>query len=94
MYLFSQEQDLPCGPGIEWTLKGHKFKKSVMISQVSFVQIQWILTMQETDICLDRNGNRVQIAHAYHQNEIVMNGHKPDGYANVDGRHIFFEFLG
>ena len=94
MYLYSQEQFLPCGPGIEWTCHKNQFKKSVMISQVSFVQMQWLFAMQETDICRDKNDNRIQIAHAYHQNEVVMNGHKPDGYAKVDGKHIFFEFLG
>ena len=94
MYLYSQEQLLPCGPGIEWTLHGNSFKKSVMISQVSFVQIQWLMCIQESDICLDSNGDRVQIQHAYFRDEVVMNGHKPDGFMVRDGTKVFFEFLG
>ena len=94
MYLFSQEQELPCGPGIEWTVKGNSFHKSVMISQVSFPQIQWLMFMQESDICIDSNGNKIQIQHEYFRDEVVINGHKPDGYILRDKKNIFFEFLG
>ena len=94
MYLYSQEQDLPCGPGIEWTVQNNQFTKSVMVSQVSFVQIQWLMAMQATDICVDSSNNRVQMAHAYFQNEAEINGYKPDGYLKIDDSHIFFEFLG
>ena len=94
MYLYSQEQRLPCGPGIEWVLHGNSFKKSVMISQVSFVQMQWLMCIQESDICLDSNGDRVQIQHAYFHDEVVINGYKPDGFMIRDGTKVFFEFLG
>lgn len=94
MYLYSQEQNLPCGPGIEWALKGNIFKKSVMISQISFPQIQWLQCMQESDICIDSNDNRMQIQHAYFRDEIVINGYKPDGFMVRDGVNVFFEFLG
>ena len=94
MYLYSQKKKLPCGPGIEWTLNGNTFKKSVMISQVSFPQIQWLMSVQESDICVDSNGDRVQIQHAYYRDEVVINGHKPDGFMVRDGVQVFFEFLG
>ena len=94
MYLFAQQQDLPLGPGIEWTWNKSKFRKSVMISQVSFVQIQWLQAMQETDICIDSNGFRLQIQNAYFQNEVEMNTYKVDGYIKRDGVNVFFEFLG
>lgn len=94
MYLFSQEQDLPCGPGIEWRVKGNTFHKSVMISQISFPQIQWLMFIQESDICIDSNGSRIQIQHGYFRDEIVINGYKPDGFMLRDNRQIFFEFLG
>ena len=94
MYLYAQEQQLPLGPGIEWKLNNKTFRKSVMISQVSFVQIQWLQMVQESDICCDSNGNRIQMQNAYFQNEIEMNGYKIDGYICRDGVHVFFEFLG
>ena len=94
MYLYCQKKFLPCGPGIEWTLSGYSFRKSVMISQVSFVQLQWLMSMQESDICVDSDGNRVQIQHAYFNDEVVINGHKPDGFMVRDGTKVFFEFLG
>ena len=94
MYLFSQQQDLPLGPGIEWTWNKSKFRKSVMISQISFVQIQWLQAMQETDVCIDSNGCRLQIQNGYFQNEVEMNTYKIDGYLKRDGVNVFFEFLG
>ena len=94
MYLYAQEQQLPLGPGIEWKLNNKTFRKSVMISQVSFVQIQWLQMVQESDICCDSNGNRIQMQNAYFQNEIEMNGYKIDGYIKRDGVNVFFEFLG
>ena len=94
MYLYSQEQDLPCGPGIEWVWKGSSFYKSVMISQVSFPQIQWLMFMQESDVCVDSDGNKIQIQHGYFRDEVVINGYKPDGFLMRDNRKVFFEFLG
>ena len=94
MYLYAQQQELPCGPGIEWKVKGSSFVKSVMTSQVSFGQIQWLMAIQESDICVDSNGHRIQIQHAYFQGEKTLNTYKIDGYLNRDGVNVFFEFLG
>ena len=64
-----------------------------MADQMSFVQIQWLYYMQETQ-CFDRNGVKHTLQHGYHQGEIEFEGIKPDGYVKMDGQHFFFEFLG
>ena len=68
------------------------------------MSLQWLYWIQETDICVDKHGQRQRIHHGYHQGEICCeclrfahecDHRKPvDGYCLVDGQHIFFEFLG
>ena len=65
LYLFSQDQNLPLGPGLEWILVDKTFNKKVMTPGVSFGQIQWLMWMQSQDLCLDSNNERVFIQHAY-----------------------------
>ena len=106
LYLYSQDQQLPTTPGLEWILRSDnkKFNKISLKKGVSFVSLQWLYYLQETDICVDKNGQRQQIHHGYHHGEVCCECLKfehecyhqkaVDGYCNVDGEHIFFEFLG
>ena len=51
--------------------------------------------MQEFDKRLtNAAGERVQLEHAYHRGEHEEDGYKIDAYAEVDGRKIFYEYLG
>ena len=94
MYLWTQEQDMPLTPGIEWTKKNGSYQKRIMTSQMSLPQIQWILYLETTDICVDSDGNRHRIEHGYYRGEFEFEHVKPDGYLFLDGIHHFFEFLG
>ena len=94
MYLYSQLQFMPLSPGIEWIFKNKKAHKKVMTNQISFGQIQWLNAIQETALCLDKDGNKVQIEHAYYRGEVEVYGCKVDGYMIKDGTEHFFEYLG
>ena len=81
-------------PGIKWTLKGQKYQKSSLCSQTSFKAVQWLYSEQESERCLDKNGNRVTMEHSYHQGEKTIFDAKLDGYAYIDNRHVVWEFNG
>ena len=93
MYLWAQSQVQPLSPGIYWTLNGLSFKKSIMKAGTSFGAMQWLYYMQATD-CIDKNGERVQMQHAYFNDEHVECGFQPDGFAVIDGECVFYEYLG
>ena len=94
MYLWSQNQQLPLTPGLLWEMKNNKYIKSHMSSQISFKALQWIYMEQESDRCVDKNGNRVTIQHDYFQGEVTVFNAKVDGYALIDGVHVVWEFNG
>ena len=94
MYLWSQYQLLPLTPGIHWTKKGQKFHKSHMATQISFKALQWLYMEQESERCKDKDGNRVQMDHAYFHGEKEIFNAKVDGYAFIDGKHVIWEFNG
>ena len=94
MYLWSQTQDMPLTPGIQWTKSNNKFNKSVMMSGVSFGQLQWINYFQATDFLLDNHGNRIQIEHAYHRGGKKIEGFSFDGYFERNGLKYFMEYNG
>ena len=86
MYLWSQEQEMPLGPGIQWTPSGKSFRKIVLQGQSSFSSLQW-LQYEQTKI-------QVQIQHSFHQGERFIHGFKVDGYAVVDGVETVWEYNG
>ena len=94
MYLWSQGQLIPLTPGICWTLKNGQYYKQIMASQMSFPQIQWLQYLEQTDVCVDKNGKRHRIEHGYFRGEYEFENIKPDGYLYIDDEHLFFEFLG
>ena len=85
---------MPLTPGVLWEPNGSRFTKKVMKHGISFPHIQWLYYLQETDLCIDRQGNRVQIEHAYHRGEKRHGPYTVDGYLIIDGEEIFLEFLG
>ena len=94
MYLYSQKMDMPLSPGVEWVFKNKKAHKKLMTDQMSMGQVQWLNAVQETALCLDENGNKIQIEHGYFRGEKEVYGCKVDGYMIKDGREHFFEYLG
>ena len=94
MYLWSQQQNLPLSPGLNWTLYKGRFTKSVMRSGVSLGQLQWLYSLQESDLCIDKSGQRIQIQHEYHRGEHRENGFKFDGFFIKDGIKYYLEFNG
>ena len=94
MYLWAQQQDLPLSPGINWTLYKGKFTKSVMRPGVSFGQLQWLYTLQESGLCVDSKNNKVRIEHEYHRGEHSEAGFKFDGFFIKDGIKHYLEFNG
>ena len=98
LYLAAQSMSFPGGPGIHWYKYDNRkchFTKRTMTNGVSLEQVQWLSVMQETcDDLIQSDGFRAKIHHGYHRGEVDFEGWKPDGYALVDGTHLFFEFLG
>ena len=90
---------MPLGPGILWTLNGSTFKKNVMKAGTSLGAVQWMNYIQESDICLDSNGNRQTIESLYFQGEHkIQVGDNTileiDGYFKKDGQEYFLEYHG
>ena len=94
MYLYSQKKKMPLSPGIEWTMKNGKAIKRLMTDQISMGQMQWLYALQETALCIDSKGKKIQIEHGYHRGEVEIYGCKVDGYMFIDGKEHFFEYLG
>ena len=94
MYVWCEAQELPLTPGILWESKNNVFKKSILSSQTSFKALQWIYIEQESDKCIDKNGDRVTIQHDYFQGEVTIFNSKVDGYALIDDVHVVWEFNG
>ena len=94
MYLYSQKMDMPLSPGIEWIFKNQRAHKKLMTDQMSMGQVQWLNAVQETALCLDANGNKIQIQHGYFRGEKDIHGCKVDGFMVKDGKEHYFEYLG
>ena len=98
LYLYAQRQPFPATPGIHWEFvekRGGFFSKSSMAPGVSYAQIQWLLFIDEKDERLVKeDGSRARLEHAYFRGEYDFHGYKIDGYAEVNGQKIFYEFLG
>ena len=95
LYLYSQDQELPLGPGVVWEKKSNKyFTKKPMAPGVSKSQIEWLMWIQTQPICVDSNGQRQRIQHAMNFGEHHINGRPVDGFMMKDGVPHFFEFFG
>ena len=86
MYLWSQQQDMPLGPGLNWIFVGKRWKKQVLQQQTSLSALQWL--QYEQTKC------NVQIQHAYHQGEVEVYDCRVDGYAVIDGVETIWEYNG
>ena len=94
MYQWCEDQIMPLGPGILWTLDGRYFKKRVMKAGTSLGAVQWINYMQQSDICVDSTGKRVIIQNAYYQGEAKIGKWYVDGYFKKDDHEFFLEYHG
>ena len=70
-----------------------------MKAGTSLGAVQWMNYMQESDICLDSNGNRQTIESLYFQGEHKIRvGDNTileiDGYFKKDGQEYFLEYHG
>ena len=95
LYLYTQKLKFPSTPGILWEKRQSYFVKKVMARGCSLPAVQWLFYVQEscTDL-IQGDGKRATLEHMYYRGEHELNGFTIDGYACVDGRHIFYEFLG
>ena len=95
LYLYAQKLPFPATPGVLWKQCNGSFVKEVMAPGMSLGQLQWLLFIQETDQRLIKSdGEKAVLHHYYYRQEFNFHGYDIDGYAFVDGRHIFYEFLG
>ena len=95
LYLYAQLLPFPSTPGIEWKLKENYFVKKIMAPGCSFEGLQWLIFENQTSPkLLSTNGSRVKIQHKYFQGEFEFMGYQIDGYAKVDGKMYFWEYLG
>ena len=85
-------QELPTSPGVNWVKKGKWFHKRLMKDHTSLKALQWLAWLQETsELLINKNGERVQIQHACNRGEVKFHDlWLVDGYANIDGNHLFF----
>ena len=93
MYVWAQDQKMPCGQGILWTKKD-KFHKKIMLAKKnsSLEALQWVSWLEST--LKDKNGQPVALEHAYHRGEKKVKQWKVDGFACIDGVNHYFEYHG
>ena len=94
LYLFSQDQDLPLGPGVLWENQSHTYSKKPMVQGVSRGQLEWLMWLQNESICVDENGVRRTIQHALNYGEHQVNGKPVDGFMMKNGQPVYFEYYG
>ena len=95
LYLYAQRLPFPATPGILWKKCQGSFVKEVMAPGMSLGQLQWLLYTQQTDSRLVQDDGEVAtLQHYYYRQEFNFHGYDVDGYAYVDGKHIFYEYLG
>ena len=94
LYLWSQDQAMPLSPGLLWEKTADRFVKKTMVQGVSRGQIEWLMWLQTQPICVDKNGVRQQIQHAYFHGEEQISEKPVDGFFEKDGERYFLEFYG
>ena len=102
MYLFCQDQKMPCGPGLLWERKsetGNIWKKNVMTDGHSFKAQQWLSYMQHNDPFLKKDKGKTRIECKFFRGEKIVfkNGQTTwtvDGYAETPRGIKYYEFLG
>ena len=94
MYLHAMGEPMPLSPGILWTLQNKKFTKKSLKPGVSLEALQWIYQCQQSDLCVDKNGQRIQIQHAYSQGEHSEKDFFFDGFFQKDSVKYYLEYNG
>ena len=85
---------MPTTPGIVWQPTNSGYSKKPLARGVSYSQIQWLNYVQTTDLCIDSQGNRIPIEHAYYRGEIKEGPYYIDGFFTKNGLNYYLEFLG
>lgn len=91
LYLWSTEQLQPLTPGLRWVKSNQKYQKQYLSTGGSFAALQYLYYSQAL---LDAQGLNVNIEHQYFQGEKFVYGYKCDGYVNINGKEIVYEFHG
>ena len=91
MYLWSQLQVQPLTPGLRWVKNGPRFQKRILSPNSSFGALQYLYYCQAL-LAVTHPG--LNIEHQYFHGERTVYGHKVDGYVNIDGKEIVFEYNG
>ena len=95
LYLWAQDQPMPLSPGLLWEKRTNQFyTKRPMTQGVSKSQLEWLMWLQLQPFCLDNNGQRQRIHHAFYQGEKKVSGLQVDGYLEKNGKVYFLEFFG
>ena len=100
MYNGCQAEVQPTTPGIRWTKKRNRYRKSIMASGTSLAAQKWLYYMQESDLAKDDMGNKIQIQHKYFRGEHQVKRSygsdtwAVDGYFEKNGVSYFLEFHG
>ena len=81
--------------GIHWIRKRNFFYKRTMTNGASLKALQWLVFVQENDSRLmNGNNERVRLEHKFFRGEKRILEWDIDGFAEVDGKKLFYEFLG
>ena len=91
LYLWSTEQPQPLTPGLRWIQSNKTYRKQYLSTGGSFEALQYLYYSQAL---LDAQGLNVNIEHQYFQGEKYVYGYKCDGYVNINGKEIVYEFHG
>lgn len=94
--MYAQSQKFPTSPGIKFEKRADgKFHKVVMGASNSLSALQYLEYQNEySTLLIGSEGKRVPLQHQYFRGEASIDGLKPDGFAEVNGQKIFFEFNG
>lgn len=66
-----------------------------MAKGCSLEALQWLMYEQELNPILQLgSGEHISLEHAYFRGEKQFGAYTIDGYAEIDGKHVFWEYLG
>ena len=91
MYLWSQLRPMPLTPGLRWIKNGDRFQKRILTTNSSFGALQYLYYCQAL-LAITNPG--LNIEHQYFHGEKTVYGEKVDGYIQIDGKEIVFEYNG
>jgi len=97
MYPSTFREDMPCGRGFEWYLRGtdtYFTKKMMSCPKISLESVQWMEYMSDDPRFVDRNGERCKIISGWSSEEVKVGNFELDGYCKVDDIEYALEYDG